>query len=116
MLDNANCPFCILPLELRDSTEALCPNGHVFDAAGLSLATNMASARALWLAVRAMEDDAAGLSWRADRTNETADAKVTLLSQAEDARSAAASLRVLAAAAQRRLDDLAYPLAVVRLE
>lgn len=116
MTAQGNCPFCILPLELRDGAEVVCPNGHVFDAEGLSLATNMAAARALWLAVHAMEDDAAGLSWRAERTGGNAQASVALLVEATAARTAAGSLRVLALAAQRRLDGLAYPTSVVRLE
>ena len=114
MLPDANCPFCALPLESHGD-EAACGNGHVFDAEGLSLATNMAAARALWLAVNAMEDDAAGLTWRAQRTpsGERADA---LVREATAARDAAASLRKLANAAQLRLDGLAYPTTVVRLE
>jgi hypothetical protein len=114
VLADGKCPFCVLALELRDD-EARCPNGHVFDAEGLSLATNMAAARALWLAVSAMQDDAAGLAWRAQRSGagETADA---LLVEAQAARDAATTLRRLAAAAQRRLDTLVYPTVVVRLE
>ena len=100
----ANCPFCVLPLELGDE-EATCANKHVFKVEGLSLATNLLAARALWLAVTAMEDDAAGLAWRAQRTpaGRTAEA---LLAQAQGARDAATTLRVLAVAAQQRLDAL----------
>lgn len=114
MLADAKCPFCVLPLQLRDD-EAVCANGHVFDAEGLSLAINMGAARALWLAVNAMEDDAAGLAWRAQRSPARGGAEA-LLVEAQAARDAAGSLRVLAAAAQRRLDGLACPTTVVRLE
>ncbi len=114
MLADAKCPFCVLPLQLRDD-EAVCVNGHVFDLEGLSLATNMLAARALWLAVNAMEDDAAGLAWRA-RSSPAGESAETLLAEAQAARDAAASLRVLAVAAQRRLDNLPYPATVVRLE
>ncbi len=116
MLIEAKCPFCVLPLSTRTDREAACPNGHVFDPEGLSLATNMAAARALWLAVSAMEDDAAGLAWRAHRSSTNSTAEKALLAEADGARAAAGSLRVLAAAAQRRLDGLAYPTNVVRLE
>lgn len=114
MLADVKCPFCVLPLALRDD-EAVCANGHVYDAEGLSLATDIAAARSLWLAVNAMEDDAAGLAWRAQRSP-GGEAAETLLAEAKAARDAAASLRVLAAAAQRRLDGLPYPTTVVRLE
>ena len=114
MLTDARCPLCVLPLQSRDD-EAACANGHVFDEEGLSLATDMAAARALWLAVNSMEDDAAGLAWRAQRSP-AGDAAESLLAEAQAARDAAASLRSLAAAAQRRLDGLAYPTTVVRLE
>jgi hypothetical protein len=116
VLTNAKCPFCVLPLTLRGEDEAACPSGHVFDSEGLSLATNMAAARALWLAVRALEDDAAGLAWRAGRSRVEPGTRAGLLEQAEGARTAASSLRVLAAAAQQRLDGLTYPTVVVRLE
>jgi hypothetical protein len=114
VLVDAKCPFCVLPLTLRTTGEAACPTGHVFDPEGLSLATNMAAARALWLAVSAMEDDAAGLSWRAQRV--VSGGQEALLAEAQAARDAAATLRVLAKAAQQRLDGLAYPTSVVRLE
>lgn len=114
--EQTRCPFCVLPLTLRSDHEAACPNGHVFDPEGLSLATNMAAARALWLAVSAMEDDAAGLAWRSRRSSTGAEAAEALSAEAQAARDAAASLRVLATAAQRRLDGLAHPTGVVRLE
>jgi hypothetical protein len=114
LLTDAKCPFCVLSLQQRHD-EAVCPNGHVFEAEGLSLATNMAAARALWLAVNAMEDDAAGLAWRAQRHAPDGGAQA-LLAEAQAAREAAASLRALAGAAQRRLDGLAYPTTIVRLE
>jgi hypothetical protein len=116
MLKDAKCPFCVLPLQLVGQDIARCASGHSFDAEGLSLATNMAAARALWLAVRAMEDDAAGLEWRAGRADTDDATRKDLLGDAEGARSAAASLRMLASAAQRRLDGLAYPTTVVRLD
>lgn len=116
MLTDATCPFCVLPLRLRGDDEAACASGHVFDSEGLSLATNMAAARALWLAVRALEDDAAGLSWRAGRSRVAPETRAGLLEQADGARSAASSLRRLAVAAQQRLDGLTYPTVVVRLE
>ncbi len=119
LLADAKCPLCGLPLQLRGD-EAVCPNGHVFDAVGLSLATNIAATRALWLAVNAMEDDAAGLAWRAQRSPAVDGAESlqaeSLLAEARAARDAATTLRVLATAAQRRLDGLRYPTTVVRLE
>lgn len=116
MLEDAKCPFCILPLDPRGADEAACANGHVFDATGLSLATNMGAARALWLAVSAMQDDAAGLAWRAKQPEVAEGTSASLLEQAQEAREAAVALRVLASAAQRRLDGLPYPTTVVRIE
>ncbi|MCW2543014.1 MAG: hypothetical protein JWM40_566 [Frankiales bacterium] len=111
----AQCPFCLLPLQFGPQ-EAVCPSGHAFDASGLTLASNMAAARALWMATRAMEDDAAGLSWRAVQVETTEVDAAALRAQADSSRTAAETLKALAQAAQRRLDDLPLPLSTVRLE
>lgn len=114
-MPDAQCPFCLLPLEFL-AEEATCATGHAFDASSLTLAGNMAAARALWLATRAMEDDAAGLCWRAEQEQTAEKDVTTLLAQAESSRSAAETLRTLAMAAQRRLDELPLPLSTVRLQ
>lgn len=115
-METVHCPFCLQPLTLQGPDEASCSTGHVFDAASLTLAGNMAAARALWMAMRAMEDDAAGLNWRAGQAYTPPEVSIELRAEEQTAREAAAALRLLAKAAQQRLDALPLPLSVVRLE
>jgi hypothetical protein len=74
---------------------------------GLALTTNIAALRALWLAIRALEDDAASLSHMAthygDDFGMSADAR---RAEAASATGAAATLRIHARRAQERLDAL----------
>ena len=114
-MTDVHCPFCGLTLKQVHADETACDAGHVFDTASLTLAANMAAARALWQAVRAMEDDAAGLLWRAERPGSSEESVSALTAQAGEATRAAGTLRDLAVAAQRRLDALPLPLRVVRL-
>jgi hypothetical protein len=114
LLTDAKCPFCVLSLQQRHD-EAVCPNGHVFEAEGLSLATNMAAARHCGSPSMPWRTTRQG--WHGARSGMPADGGAqALLAEAQAAREAAASLRALAGAAQRRLDGLAYPTTVVRLE
>jgi hypothetical protein len=97
------CPACVDPLTVQ--AEAVrCPQGHEYTAIDLALATNSNTVKALWLAVRALEDDAAGLdhlTQKYPQFNVPARRR-----EAEAARTAAQQLRQHAGAAQQRLDAL----------
>lgn len=114
-MSHSQCPFCLLPLSFGVD-EAICANGHAFDASSLTLASNMAAARALWSATRAMADDAAGLHWRAEQRDTDPEVSASLRLQASSSLEASETLRILAVAAQRRLDALPLPLSTVRLQ
>lgn len=73
---------------------------------GLALATNIAAVNALWRAIRALEDDAAGLEWLTQRAAVDAPLALAQRREAREARQAAASLRAYAEQAQQRLDAL----------
>ena len=102
--DDLRCPTCSADLAAVDDGSGTCEEGHRFTAVALALATNRGSVRALWSAIRALEDDAAGLDYLAGRAHEprAADRK----QEAQEAREAALRLRAYANAAQRRLDAL----------
>lgn len=80
-----------------------CDEGHEFTAIGLALATNQASVRTLWLAIHALENDAAGLDYLAGQDHPRASQRQREAAQARDA---AQRLRGYAKAAQDRLDAL----------
>lgn len=57
------CPICAGPVDLvGDAPECLV--GHDFKATDLSAEIERAASRALWSAVRALEDSASGARWR----------------------------------------------------
>lgn len=88
--------------------QLLCPEGHTYTSLALALATNRGTVAALWRAVRALEDDAAGLTYLAQRDGfGSSEARLT---EAGQTREAALRLREHAADAQRRLDALARDL------
>lgn len=100
------CPTCAAPLTPAGDRLA-CEQQHAFTADGLTLASNLAAVNALWLAIRALEDDAACLDWRI-RTGQTGD-HALYAEQAAAGRAAAQHLRKMAQAAQARLDQLPAP-------
>ena len=98
------CPTCTAVLTEDRGATLHCPEGHEYTLLSLSLATNRRTVEALWLAIRALEDDAAGLRLLAERPG-------ALLPQdrgreADAAQQAAVHLRTYAVAAQQRLDAL----------
>ncbi|HEX5562635.1 MAG TPA: hypothetical protein VFX52_13410 [Nocardioidaceae bacterium] len=58
------CPICAGPVELT-GTKPACLIGHDFEPDGLQVDVDDAASRALWSAVRALEDSASGARWRA---------------------------------------------------
>lgn len=85
----------------------MCPEDHRYTVVGLALTTNLAALRALWLAIRALEDDATGLEYMAsqygDNFGMSAEAR---RGEAAAALNAANTLREHARRAQDRLDAL----------
>ena len=58
------CPTCAGPVELDETATARCLIGHEFAPDELAAAVDAATSRALWAAVRALEDNASGARWR----------------------------------------------------
>ena len=100
-----NCPTCRAPLSGIDGHVA-CDNGHRFTPEGLALASNHVAVAALWLAITALEDDAAGLEWMVREGRAPAHQRENYSRQAAEGREAAEVLRRHAQAAQDRLDSL----------
>ena len=101
-----SCPTCKEPLEEEDRSFR-CKEDHVYTVVGLALTTNMAAVNALWLAIRALEDDVVTLHYMAAKHGDayglTAQAR---RQEADAAHEAAAMLRGHAKRAQQRLDSL----------
>lgn len=101
------CPTCNEPLSPQDKDAFRCPEDHHYTAVGLALTTNLAALRAIWMAIRALEDDAASLNYMAENYGDSlgmpAERRRT---EAAAARDAAGLLRVQAHQAQQRLDAL----------
>jgi hypothetical protein len=108
MNQHLSCPTCLGDLS-GDPDRLLCSEGHNYTSLALALATNSGTVRALWRAIRALEDDAAGLTYLAGRQDYGSSS--ARLAEAAEAREAAFRLREHAAAAQRRLNVLAADLA-----
>lgn len=97
------CPTCSGALEAA-SDSFFCRENHRYTRVGLALATNIAAVNALWLAIHALEDDAAGLEYMSTLAGR--EPLPTQLEQAASARGAARRLREYADEAQQRLDAL----------
>lgn len=98
------CVACSGPLDEHDADVLSCAEGHSYTSISLALATNREVVRALWLAIRSLDDDALGLTHLAQRyPDHLAGSR---LQEAAEARAAAERLRTHAAAAQRRLRSL----------
>ena len=70
------------------------------------MAMNLAAVQALWLAIRALEDDAAGMDWLVKSQRAPASRHGEYARQSRESREAARALRAMASAAQSRLDSL----------
>lgn len=109
------CPTCSGELREEGQDVFACHEDHRYTVIGLALTTNIAALRALWMAIRALEDDAASLNYMAtrygDRFGLPAEARRR---EAVAALDAAGLLRGHARRAQDRLDALPVaPSAVV---
>lgn len=99
------CPTCASPLA-EAGGQLACEQQHAFTPDGLTLASNLAAVKALWMAIRALEDDAAGLEWRLGQRTPADHLHAEYERQAAATREAARHLREMAGAAQARLDAL----------
>jgi hypothetical protein len=110
------CPTCNEVLLERGEDSFSCQEDHRYTVVGLALTTNVAALRALWLAIRALEDDAASLSYMASHYGDdfgmSADAR---RAEAAAALDAAERLRSHARRAQDRLDALPSAPSAVRV-
>lgn len=101
------CPTCSEVLIAQEDDAFHCPEDHHYTIIGLALTTNIAALRSLWLAIRALEDDAHSLNYMAtnygDRFGVPAEARRR---EAAAALEAAEMLRGHARRAQARLDAL----------
>lgn len=64
MSTTISCPTCAGPVQLEDTDVARCLVGHEVAMDELPRAVEAATSRALWAAVRALEDAASGARWR----------------------------------------------------
>ncbi len=99
------CPSCDAGCSFEIGV-LVCEEGHRYTSLGLALATNVGAVNAVWRAVRALEDDAAGLDWLASREAVNPAQAQKQREEAAGAREAAGQLRTVAGQAQRRLEAL----------
>ena len=112
---NLSCPTCDEDLEVHGEDTFRCPEDHHYSVVGLALTANIAALRAIWLAIRALEDDAASLSYMAKKYgNEFGLSAEARQGEADAALDAAAMLRGHAQRAQSRLDALPTELPAAR--
>ena len=101
------CPTCDADLVVQVEDALECPEGHRYTHVGLALANNLAAVRALWAAIHALEDDAAGLTFMASKQDDPDGPYATLRrAEAQASLEAADTLRRHARSAQERLDAL----------
>jgi hypothetical protein len=101
------CPECDegLVADIEDSFR--CPEGHPYAVVDLALTTNTAALQALWMAIRALEDDACSLKYMAAHYGDAMGMSAAHRNaEAEAALEAATILRGHAKRAQEKLDAL----------
>ena len=110
-----SCPTCADELAEQVEDAFRCPEGHRYTVTGLALTTNIAALRALWMAIRALEDDAGSLKYMASHHSDAGGMSAQeRLEEADAALEAAAMLRGHAQRAQTRLDALPSAPSAVR--
>lgn len=107
MIEQLNCPTCDENLAPQGKDGFRCPENHRYSVVGLALTTNIAALRALWMAIRALEDDAYSLRYLAthygDQFGLSADRR---RAEAAAALDAGETLKKHAQRAQDRLEAL----------
>ena len=110
-----NCPTCSDILQTEGEDGFRCPEDHRYTVIGLALTTNIAALRALWMAIRALEDDAGSLRYMAKQLGDTSGISADeRRNEADAALEAAEVLRKHAQRAQDRLDRLPSAPSAVR--
>ena len=67
MAAHVSCPLCLGPVELGDGTAACADQGHEFGDEDLIREKQQQVDKALWAAIRALEDQAAAARWATAR-------------------------------------------------
>ncbi len=115
MTVDLRCPTCDEGLHTDGNEGFRCPEDHRYTFVELALTTNVSALRALWMAIRALEDDAGSLRYLAkqlgDKGGMSADER---LHEAEATLDAAQMLRRHAQRAQERLDRFPWAPSAVR--
>jgi hypothetical protein len=103
------CPTCSEDLIVQDEGTFSCTESHHYTVIGLALTTNIAALRSLWMAIRALEADAASLHYMAQHYGSAEEFGLPASErrkEADAAYEAATVLRGHARRAQARLDAL----------
>jgi hypothetical protein len=107
MTESLSCPTCTEVLVPHEEDSFRCPEDHHYTVVGLALTTNIAAIRALWMAIRALENDSASLRYMAKRYGDSYGGRAEdRIDEAAAADEAARLLRQHARRAQERLDAL----------
>jgi hypothetical protein len=109
------CPTCDAVLLEHDGGGFVCAEDHRYTVVGIALTTNVAALRALWLAIRALEDDVASLHYMVQHYGDDFGMSAAARrAEADSAAAAASLLRRHARSAQDRLDSLSAAPSAVR--
>ena len=101
------CPTCDEQLLVVGDDSFKCPEDHKYTVVGLALTTNVAALRAIWRAIRALEEDASTLTMMAEHYGDAFGMSADVRNaEAAAALAAAETLRKHAKRAQERLDAL----------
>ncbi|MGA8257197.1 MAG: hypothetical protein WB767_11555, partial [Nocardioides sp.] len=95
-----SCPVCAGPVEFVGERPR-CLVGHAFTPEDLSRSLGEAASRALWSALRALEDSVASAQWRLTQPSPPANAQAIV----EEAEREAALVRTLLTAREGRSSD-----------
>lgn len=102
-----SCPTCNAALAVHAGGSFRCSEAHDYTVLDLALTTNIAALRAIWQAIRALEDDAASLNYMAQNYGDGYGMHAeTRRDEADAALAAAKILRGQAQRAQQRLHAL----------
>lgn len=102
-MPSISCPVCAGPVDL-DVDRPRCLIGHDFEADELPMATQRAADRALWMAIRALEDATSAARWILERP-EIAETKPYLRDSVDEGEKAAHVLRELIASREGSASD-----------
>lgn len=99
-----SCPTCNAALTVHDEGSFRCQEAHDYTVLDLALTTNIAALRAIWQAIRALEDDAASLNYMAQNYGD--DHGIPAKTRRDEADAAIATAKILRGHAQRAQERL----------